>query len=76
MAWRLIKGKLKLSLCFKWAPRHEGVLVEWSILGILVAYKHIFKIESDNKLADFDKFAVYNFRSSRDSNKPDSYCNG
>jgi hypothetical protein len=25
--WR--KGKLKLSLCFNWAPRHEGVLEDW-----------------------------------------------
>jgi len=24
------KVKLKLSLCFNWAPRHEGVLGEWS----------------------------------------------
>jgi cation transport regulator ChaC len=23
------KGKVKLSLCFIWAPRHEGVLGEW-----------------------------------------------
>jgi len=22
--------KLKLSLCFNWAPRHKGVLGEWS----------------------------------------------
>jgi hypothetical protein len=24
-----IKIKVKLSLCFNWAPRHEGVLGEW-----------------------------------------------
>jgi len=23
------KVKVKLSLCFNWAPRHEGVLGEW-----------------------------------------------
>jgi hypothetical protein len=23
------KGKVKLPLCFNWAPRHEGVLGEW-----------------------------------------------
>jgi hypothetical protein len=23
------KGKVKLSLCFNWTPRHEGVLGEW-----------------------------------------------
>jgi hypothetical protein len=29
--WRLLKVKVKLSLCFlyNWAPRHEGVLGEW-----------------------------------------------
>jgi hypothetical protein len=26
---REIKVKVKLSLCFNWAPRHEGVLGEW-----------------------------------------------
>jgi hypothetical protein len=26
---RSIKVKVKLSLCFNWAPRHEGVLGEW-----------------------------------------------
>jgi hypothetical protein len=25
---RKVKGKVKLSLCFNWAPRHEGVLGE------------------------------------------------
>jgi hypothetical protein len=25
----LVKVTLKLSLCFNWAPRHEGVLGEW-----------------------------------------------
>jgi hypothetical protein len=25
----LKQGKVKLSLCFNWAPRHGGVLVEW-----------------------------------------------
>jgi hypothetical protein len=24
-----MKVKVKLSLCFNWAPRHEGVLGEW-----------------------------------------------
>jgi hypothetical protein len=24
-----VKVKVKLSLCFNWAPRHEGVLGEW-----------------------------------------------
>jgi hypothetical protein len=24
-----VKEKLKMSLCFKWAPRHEGILGEW-----------------------------------------------
>jgi len=24
-----VKVKVKLSLCFNWAPRHEGVLEEW-----------------------------------------------
>jgi hypothetical protein len=24
-----IKVKVKLSLCFNWAPRHEGILMEW-----------------------------------------------
>jgi hypothetical protein len=24
-----VKLKVKLSLCFKWAPRHGGVLVKW-----------------------------------------------
>jgi hypothetical protein len=32
-AFRIIlnvaKVKVKLSLCFNWAPRHEGVLGEW-----------------------------------------------
>jgi hypothetical protein len=26
---KIQKGKVKLSLCFNWAPRHEGVLGEW-----------------------------------------------
>jgi hypothetical protein len=26
---RLVRSKVNLSLCFKWAPRHEGVLGEW-----------------------------------------------
>jgi hypothetical protein len=25
----LVDGKVKVSLCFNWAPRHEGVLEEW-----------------------------------------------
>jgi hypothetical protein len=25
---------VKLSLCFNWAPRHEGVLGEWSYSSI------------------------------------------
>jgi hypothetical protein len=25
----IIKVKVKLSLCFNWAPRHEGVLGKW-----------------------------------------------
>jgi hypothetical protein len=24
-----VEGKVKLSLCFNWAPRHEGVLGDW-----------------------------------------------
>jgi len=23
--------KVKLSLCFNWAPRHEGVMGEWRV---------------------------------------------
>jgi hypothetical protein len=30
LKWYKDKGKkVKLSLCFNWAPRHEGVLGEW-----------------------------------------------
>jgi len=28
------KGKVRLSLCFNWAPRHEGVLGEWRYSSI------------------------------------------
>jgi hypothetical protein len=35
MQWFRSKVKVKLSLCFNWAPRHEGVLEEWRYSSIL-----------------------------------------
>jgi hypothetical protein len=28
-----VKVKVKLSLCFNWAPRHEGILGEWRYIS-------------------------------------------
>jgi len=34
------KVKVKLSLCFNWAPRHGGVLGEWNIAPFILWPRH------------------------------------
>jgi len=34
------KGKVKLSLCFNWAPRHEDVLGGRGIVPLILWHRH------------------------------------